>query len=132
MSNKEFIKEDIIKLLGGATSTLGILKEEIEEKVKDRVEKLIYKLELINKKDFLIVKEMAEKSRIENEELLKKIIQLEKKISLLNKNNKKKSANIKWFCLNLKKYKSYYALFKIILILLITKSLIILHYFTPY
>lgn len=95
MSNKEFIKEDIIKLLGGATSTLGILKEEIEEKVKDRVEKLIYKLELINKKDFLIVKEMAEKSRIENEELLKKITQLEKKISLLNKNNKKKSANIK-------------------------------------
>lgn len=95
MSNKEFIKEDIIKLLGGATSTLGILKEEIEEKVKDRVEKLIYKLELINKKDFLIVKEMAEKSRIENEELLKKIIQLEKKILLLNKNNKKKSANIK-------------------------------------
>ena len=89
MSNKEFIKEDIIKLLGGATSTLGILKEEIEEKVKDRVEKLIYKLELINKKDFLIVKEMAEKSRIENEELLKKITQLEKKISLLNKNNKK-------------------------------------------
>lgn len=95
MSNKEFIKEDIIKLLGGATSTLGILKEEIEEKVKDRVEKLIYKLELINKKDFLIVKEMAEKSRIENEELLKKVTQLEKKISLLNKNNKKKSANIK-------------------------------------
>ncbi len=95
MSNKEFIKEDIIKLLGGATSTLGILKEEIEEKVKDRVEKLIYKLELINKKDFLIVKEMAEKSRIENEELLKKITQLEKKILLLNKNNKKKSANIK-------------------------------------
>lgn len=95
MSNKEFIKEDIIKLLGGATSTLGILKEEIEEKVKDRVEKLIYKLELINKKDFLIVKEMAEKSRIENEELLKKVTQLEKKISLLNKNNKKKSVNIK-------------------------------------
>ena len=89
MSNKEFIKEDIIKLLGGATSTLGILKEEIEEKIKDRVEKLIYKLELINKKDFLTVKKMVEKSRIENEELRKKVNLLEKKLSLLTKKNKK-------------------------------------------
>ena len=89
MSNKEFIKEDIIKLLGGATSTLGILKEEIEEKIKDRVEKLIYKLELINKKDFLTVKKMVEKSRIENEELRKKVNLLEKKLLLLTKKNKK-------------------------------------------
>ena len=51
MSNKEFLKEDITKLLGGASSALGILKEEIEEKIKDRVEKVIYRLELINKKD---------------------------------------------------------------------------------
>ncbi len=89
MSNKEFIKEDIIKLLGGATSTLGILKEEIEEKIKDRVEKLVYKLELINKKDFLTVKKMVEKSRIENEELRKKVNLLEKKLLLLTKKNKK-------------------------------------------
>ena len=89
MSNKEFIKEDIIKLLGGATSTLGILKEEIEEKIKDRVEKLVYKLELINKKDFLTVKKMVEKSRIENEELREKVNLLEKKLLLLTKKNKK-------------------------------------------
>ena len=89
MSNKEFIKDDIIKLLGGATSTLGILKEEIEEKIKDRVEKIIYKLELVNKRDFLVVKEMVEKSRTENNELRKKITLLEKKILLLTKKHKK-------------------------------------------
>ena len=37
MSKKEFFKEDITKLFGGASSVLGILKEEIEEKIKDRV-----------------------------------------------------------------------------------------------
>ena len=89
MSNKEFIKDDIIKLLGGATSTLGILKEEIEEKIKDRVEKIIYKLELVNKRDFLVVKEMVEKSRTENNVLRKKITLLEKKILLLTKKHKK-------------------------------------------
>ena len=89
MSNKDFLKEDIIKLLGGASSALGILKEEIEERIKDRVDKVIYKLELINKKDFLIVKDMAEKARIENDKLSKKINSLEKKLLLINKKLKK-------------------------------------------
>ena len=89
MSNKEFLKEDIKKLLGGASSALGILKEEIEERIKDRVEKVIYRLELINKKDFLIVKDMAEKARIENDKLSKKINSLEKKLLLINKKLKK-------------------------------------------
>ena len=89
MSKKEFLKEDIIKLLGGASSALGILKEEIEERIKDRVDKVIYKLELINKKDFLIVKDMAEKARIENDKLNKKLDSIEKKLLLINKKLKK-------------------------------------------
>jgi BMFP domain-containing protein YqiC len=85
MSKKEFFKEDITKLFGGASSVLGILKEEIEEIIKDRVEKVIFKLELVNKSEFLIIKEMAEKARIENESLAKKISLLEKKIKLISK-----------------------------------------------
>ena len=85
MSKKEFFKEDITKLFGGASSILGILKEEIEEKIKDRVEKVIFKLELINKNEFLIVKEMAEKARLENEKLNKTVDLLQKKIALIAK-----------------------------------------------
>ena len=86
MSKKEFFKEDITKLLGGASSVFGVLKDEIEEIIKDRVEKVIYKLELVNKSEFLIIKEMAEKARIENEKLAKKISLLDKKIALMSKN----------------------------------------------
>ena len=71
--------------MGGASSVLGILKDEIEEIIKDRVEKVIFKLELVNKSEFLIIKEMAEKARIENESLAKKIVLLEKKIKLISK-----------------------------------------------
>jgi BMFP domain-containing protein YqiC len=85
MTKKNIFKEDITKLFGGATSVLEILKEEIEERIKDRVEKVIFKLELINKNEFLIIKEMAEKARIENEKLTKRISTLEKKIILLTK-----------------------------------------------
>ena len=85
MSKKEYFKEDITKLFGGASSILGILKEEIEEKIKDRVEKVISKLEIINKNEFLIVKEMAEKARLENEKLNKTVDLLQKKIALITK-----------------------------------------------
>jgi BMFP domain-containing protein YqiC len=88
MSKKEFFKEDITKLFGGASSILGILKEEIEEKIKDRVEKVIFKLELINKNEFLIGKEMAEKARLENEKLNKTVDLLQKKIALIAKKAK--------------------------------------------
>ena len=73
MSKKEFIKDDMVKLLGGASSALGVLKDEVEERIKDKVEKVIFKLDLINKKDFLVVKMMAEEARIQNEKLSKKI-----------------------------------------------------------
>ena len=86
MSKKEFFKEDITKLLGGASSVFGVLKDEIEEIIKNRVEKVIFKLELVNKSEFLIIKEMAEKARIENEKLTKKISLLDKKIALMSKN----------------------------------------------
>ncbi|MFL2682910.1 MAG: accessory factor UbiK family protein [Alphaproteobacteria bacterium] len=89
MSKKEFIKDDMVKLLGGASSALGVLKDELEDRIKDKVEKVIFKLDLINKKDFLVVKKMAEEARIQNEKLSKKINTLEKKIVLLNKKFKK-------------------------------------------
>ena len=89
MSKKEFIKDDMVKLLGGASSALGVLKDELEDRIKDKVEKVIFKLDLINKKDYLVVKKMAEEARIQNEILSKKINSLEKKIVLLNKKFKK-------------------------------------------
>ena len=61
----------------------------MKKEIKDRVEKVIYRLDLINKKDFLIVKDMAEKARIENDKLSKKINSLEKKLLLINKKLKK-------------------------------------------
>ena len=89
MSKKEFFKEDIINLLGGATSILNSVKEEIEERVKDRVEKTVHKLNLVDKEDFDIVMEILEKSRIENEKLNKRVVTLESKITRLSRLSKK-------------------------------------------
>ena len=88
MSKKDMFKEDVLSLLGGTSSFLGSLREELEERIRDRVEKVINKLELINKSEFFILKEMLEKSILENEKLEKRIKTLEKRILTKNKTKK--------------------------------------------
>ena len=90
MSKKEFLKEDMVNLLGGATSILNSFKDEMEERVKDKVEKIIHKFHLIDKDEFNLLKEMVIKYRIENADLNKKISLLETKINKLSKSAKKK------------------------------------------
>ena len=63
MSKKEFLKEDVLKFLGGTSSILNALMEEIEERIKLRVEKVISKFEIVTKSEFEIVFSMAQESR---------------------------------------------------------------------
>ena len=89
MSKKDFMKEDVINLLGGATSILNTFKDELEERIKDKVEKVIHKLNLVDKNEINLLKEMIEKTRMENVKLNKKISLLEKKITKITKSSKK-------------------------------------------
>tara|TARA_Y100001936_G_scaffold175476_1_gene172025 strand:+ start:501 stop:770 length:270 start_codon:yes stop_codon:yes gene_type:complete len=89
MSKKDFMKEDVINLLGGATSILNTFKDELEERIKDKVEKVIHKFNLVDKNEINLLKEMIEKTRIENVKLNKKISLLENKITKITKSSKK-------------------------------------------
>ena len=90
MSKKEFFKEDVLKFLGGTSSILNTLMEEIEERIKLRVEKVISKFEIVTKSEFEIVFSMAEKSRKENAILKRRLDTLEKKMKLLSQKANKK------------------------------------------
>ena len=90
MSKKEFLKEDVLKFLGGTSSILNALMEEIEERIKLRVEKVISKFEIVTKSEFEIVFSMAQESRKENAILKKKLDVLEKKVKLLSQKANKK------------------------------------------
>ena len=90
MSKKEFLKEDVLKFLGGTSSILNALMEEIEERIKLRVEKVISKFEIVTKSEFEIVFSMAQESRKENAILKKKLDVLEKKVKLLSQKTNKK------------------------------------------
>lgn len=90
MSKKEFLKEDVLKFLGGTSSILNALMEEIEERIKLRVEKVISKFEIVTKSEFEIVFSMAQESRKENAILKRRLATLEKKIKLLSQKTNKK------------------------------------------
>ena len=90
MSKKEFFKEDVLKFLGGTSSILNTLMEEIEERIKLRVEKVISKFEIVTKSEFEIVFLMAEKSRKENAILKRRLDVLEKRMKLLSQKSNKK------------------------------------------
>ena len=83
-------KEDVLKFLGGTSSILNALMEEIEERIKLRVEKVISKFEIVTKSEFEIVFSMAQESRKENAILKKKLDVLEKKVKLLSQKTNKK------------------------------------------
>jgi len=90
MSKKEFLKEDVLKFLGGTSSILNALMEEIEERIKLRVEKVISKFEIVTKSEFEIVFSMAQESRKENAILKRRLDALEKKVKLLSQKTNKK------------------------------------------
>ena len=85
MSKKEFLKEDILKFLGGTSSIINVLMDEMEERIKLRVEKVIRKFDIVTKSEFDVVMTLAEKSRKENQLLKRKINSLEKKINSFKK-----------------------------------------------
>ena len=90
MSKKEFLKEDVLKFLGGTSSIFNTLMEEIEERIKLRVEKGISKFEIVTKSEFEIVFSMAQESRKENAILKRRLDALEKKVKLLSQKINKK------------------------------------------
>ncbi len=77
-SSKLFSKlTEILSETAGAAS--GV-KKEIEIIVKSQVEKILNDFEVVQRDEFEVIKEMLIKEKEKNEDLEKKLIELEKKI----------------------------------------------------
>ena len=92
MVNKSKILSDLSKIAVDAMSTFSGLKKEIETLVSLRVNKIINKMNLVKRDEFIVLKKMVQKALIENDELKK----AQKKPSVRKKKTikkKKKSKN---------------------------------------
>jgi BMFP domain-containing protein YqiC len=74
-SNRLF--DDLARVASGAFNTLSGLREEIETRVRERVERMATDLDLVTREEFDAVRAMAVKARAAQEELEAKVTRLE-------------------------------------------------------
>jgi BMFP domain-containing protein YqiC len=77
MQTENRLFDDLARVASGAINTLGGLREEIELRVKERLERLASEMDLVSREEFDAVKAMAAKARAEQAALEKRIMALE-------------------------------------------------------
>lgn len=81
MQTENRLFDDLARVASGAINTLGGLREEIELRVKERLERLAAEMDLVSREEFDAVKAMAAKARAEQETLSQRIEELEKRLA---------------------------------------------------
>ncbi|MCB1969288.1 MAG: accessory factor UbiK family protein [Geminicoccaceae bacterium] len=84
MQTQNRLFDDLARVASGAVHTLGGLREEIELRVKERIERLANDMDLVTREEFDAVGAMAAKARAEQDLLWARIAELEEKLALLD------------------------------------------------
>jgi BMFP domain-containing protein YqiC len=80
-SNRLF--DDLAKMASGALHTLGGLREEIETRVRERMERVAADMDLVTREEFDAVRAMAGKAREEQEALAARLAKVEAELAEL-------------------------------------------------
>ncbi len=81
MQTENRLFDDLARVASGAINTLGGLREEIELRVKERIERFAGEMDLVSREEFDAVKAMAAKARADQEALLARIATLEQALA---------------------------------------------------
>lgn len=85
MQTENRLLDDLARVAGGAFSTVAGLRTEIEDMVKQRLERMLADMDHVPREEFDAVKAMAEKARLEQEALQKRVDALEAALAAANK-----------------------------------------------
>jgi BMFP domain-containing protein YqiC len=83
MQTENRLFDDLARMANGALNTLSGLREEIENRVRERVERMLADMDLVPREEFDAVKAMAQTARTEQEALAAKVADLERRLSEL-------------------------------------------------
>ena len=72
------ILDEMARLMGDAASVAQGVKREAEGVFRTQMERFVADMDLVKREEFDVVREMASKARAENEELKKRVAELEK------------------------------------------------------
>lgn len=81
MENRLF--DDLARVASGALNTLGGIKDEIETRFRERLERLANEMDLVTREELEAVRAMAQKARLEQERLEARVAELERRLAEL-------------------------------------------------
>jgi BMFP domain-containing protein YqiC len=81
MQTENRLLDDLARMANGALNTLSGLREEIENRVRERVERMLADMDMVPREEFEAVKAMAQKARAEQEDLATRVADLERRIA---------------------------------------------------
>ena len=82
-TNSRFFDE-LAKLMTNAAGAAQGVRKEVDTLVQTQVERVLNNLNVVKREDFDVVRDMAEKARLENDRLSTRIAALEAKLSALD------------------------------------------------
>ena len=85
MQTQNRLFDDLARVASGAAHTLGGLREEIETRVKERIERMAAEMDLVTREELDAATAMAAKARSEQEAMATRIAELEAKVEALSK-----------------------------------------------
>jgi len=75
--------DDLAKVANGALHTMSGVRDEIENRVRERVERWLNDMDMVPREEFDAIKAVAQAARAEQEELIIRVEALEKRIAAL-------------------------------------------------
>jgi BMFP domain-containing protein YqiC len=73
--------DEIAKLMTNATGAAQGVRKEVDGLVQSQVERVLNNMNIVKREEFDVVRDMAEKARMENERLEKRLTELEAKLN---------------------------------------------------
>lgn len=77
MQSQSRFFDDLAKVAAGAVGTLSGVRSEIETRLREQLERVLAGMDLVSREEFEAVKAMAAKARAEQEDLAKRLAELE-------------------------------------------------------
>jgi BMFP domain-containing protein YqiC len=83
MQTENRLLDDLARMANGALNTLSGLRDEIENRVRERVERMLADMDMVPRDEFEAIKAMAQKARAEQEDLAVRVAELERRVAEL-------------------------------------------------
>jgi BMFP domain-containing protein YqiC len=83
MQSQSRFFDDLARVAAGAAGALSGVRGEIEARVRDQLERVLAGMDLVSREEFEAARAMAAKARDEQEKLLSRVEELERRLASL-------------------------------------------------